>query len=303
MTEYTFLSANGDNKIHCCEWAPEGEPVAILQIVHGMAEHIERYADFAEFMAKNGVLVAGNDHIGHGKSSDSNDWGYLGPKNLWEDVVEDVEILRKMLDKKYPGVPHFILGHSMGSFITRLFLAKYGKGLKGAVVMGTAGENKAAGAGSALISMIIRFKGERHISKIVTNMAFGSYLERIPNARTPYDWLSRDEAVVDKYMADPACGFLFTAAGYADLFQFLKSMVKEECYSHTVKDIPIFVVAGEEDPVGAYGKGPKEYYDRLKEHGCDASIKLYPGMRHEILNEIGKEEVYDDMKNFVLGNI
>ncbi len=303
MTEYTFPSVNRDNTIHCYEWDPEVKPVAILQIVHGMAEHVGRYADFAEFMAKNGVVVAGNDHIGHGKSSDSNDWGYLGPKNLWEDVVEDVEKYRKILDEKYPGVPHFILGHSMGSFITRIFLARYGKGLSGAVVMGTAGENKAAGAGSALVSMIIWFKGERHISNLVTKMAFGKYLDRIPNAKTPYDWLSRDEEVVQKYMDDPACGFLFTAAGYADLFQFIKNMTTEVVYTHTIKDIPIFVVAGEEDPVGAYGAGPKEYYNKLIGHGCNASIKLYPGMRHEILNEIGKEEVYEDMKNFVLGNL
>ncbi len=304
MNEYTFKSTNGINSIHCCEWVPEGKPVAILQLVHGMAEHITRYGAFAEYLAKNGILVAGHDHIGHGESCDPKDWGYFGPKDGWLTMINDVEEHRKLIDEKYPGIPHFILGHSMGSFVVRSYLAKYGRDINGAIVMGTANKNGAVGAGKTLVSMIRKFKGDRHLSKLVTNMAFGSYLKRIPDAKSAYDWLSRDPEIVKKYDEDPGCGFTFTAAGYADLFGFLGYMDSEECYKDTNVNIPILVVAGEEDPVGAYGVGPKEYYEKLKSLGCEkASLKLYPGMRHEILNEIGKEEVYEDMKNFVLGNL
>ncbi len=304
MNEYTFLSTNEKDTIHCCEWVPEGKPVAILQLIHGMAEHITRYADFAEYLNKFGILVAGHDHIGHGESSDPSDWGYFGPKSGWITMLYDVEEHRKLLDQKYPDIPHFILGHSMGSFIARIYLAEFGRDIDGAIIMGTANKNGAVGVGSAMVKTIRKMKGDRYISPMITSLAFGSYLKRIPDHTSPYDWLSRDKKIVEAYDADPACGFTFTIAGYDDLFSFLRYMDSSNCYKKTVTDIPVYVVAGEEDPVGAYGVGPKEYAKKLKELGNErVSLKLYPGMRHEILNEIGKEEVYDDMKDFILSNI
>lgn len=301
MTEYTFLSSDGSSTINCYEWAPAEKPAAILQISHGMCEHMARYDEFARYLNGFGILVAGNDHIGHGKSAAPEDWGYMGKADGWLHIVDDIEIYRKMLDEKYPDTPHYLMGHSMGSFVCRCYLSKYGQALSGAIVMGTAGTNPAVGAGAGLVSFLRKIKGDRHLSKLVTGMAFGSYFKRIPDKKTEFDWLTRDESVVEKYIEDPACGFTFTLAGYSDLFNFIKFMNSEECYKGIPTDRPYFVVAGADDPVGEYGKGPQEFFDKLKAHGCnDAIIKLYDGMRHEILNEFGKEEVMEDIKNFIL---
>lgn len=301
MEEYTFLSSDGISCINCCEWAPEGEPKAILQIAHGMAEYMTRYAAFAEFLNKNGILVAGNDHIGHGKSAKPEDWGFFGVENGWLHIVDDIEKYRQLLDEKYPGVPHYLMGHSMGSFVARTYLSKYGENVDGAVIMGTAGTNPAVGAGKKMVSLLRKLKGDRYRSKLITAMAFGSYNKRIPGAKTANDWLTRDEDIVRAYCGDPACGFVFTLAGYADLFNFLGYINSDECYAGIPKNIPFLVVAGGEDPVGEYGKGPKEFADKMTSAGADVKLKLYDGMRHEILNEFGKEEVMEDIKNFILG--
>ena len=304
MNEYTFKSVNEKDTIQCYEWAPEGQPKAILQIVHGMAEHATRYADFAEYLAKNGILVAAHDHIGHGRSSVPENWGYFGAKEGWITMIYDVEEHRKLIDSKYPGIPHFVLGHSMGSFVTRIYLSEFGRDISGAIIMGTAAKNAAARMGASMVQMIRKVKGDKYLSPMITSLVFGGYLDRIPDHKSAYDWLTRDEEVVRKYDEDPACGFTFTAAGYADLFSLLRYMDSNACYEKTVTSIPVFVVGGEEDPVGAYGAGPKSYYEKLRSLGCEkASLKIYPGMRNEILNEIGKEEVYEDMKNFILENI
>ena len=302
MEEYYFKSSNGVNDIYVREWAPSEKPAAVLQIAHGMAEHIKRYEKFAEYLNGFGILVVGNDHIGHGKSSKPEDYGFMGAENGWLNIVDDVEKLRQLIDEKYPDIPHFLLGHSMGSFVARTYISKYGKNIDGAIVMGTAGTNPAVNAGLGVVSLLRKIKGDRHISKLVTGMAFGSYNKQISDAKTPYDWLTRDRDVVDTYLADPACGFTFTLAGYADLFNLIKYINSDDCYNNIPEDKKYFVVAGFDDPVGAYGKGPQEFAGKLKDHGCDnVDLKLYKGMRHEILNEFGKEEVMEDIKGFILG--
>ena len=302
MTEKTFLSKDGKSNIHYYVWEPEGEPKAILQIVHGMAEHMERYAPFAEYLNGFGVLVCGEDHIGHGKSSAPKDWGYMGEDNGWKIMVQDVEQLHQIITVQYMDVPYFILGHSMGSFITRAWLAKFGTGIDGAVIMGTAGTNPVLGVAKTMVSAVRKFKGSRHISKTITKAAFGSYNKRIPGNRTPYDWLTRDDKIVDKYIDDPACGFTFTAAGYADLFNIIGYVSSDDWYGLVPKDLPILLVSGSEDPVGNYGEGPAEVAEKLQEIGCtDVSLILYEDMRHEILNEIGKETVMDDIRRFIFG--
>ena len=302
MTEKTFTSKDTKSTVHYYVWEPQGEPVAILQIVHGMAEHITRYAPLAEYLNTYGVLVCGNDHIGHGNSSKPEDWGYFGEAGGWKVMVQDVEQLHGMMKVKYMDTPYYILGHSMGSFITRAWLAMYGQGIDGAIIMGTAGTNKALGFAKFLVKIIRKFKGSRHFSKLLTTAAFGSYNKRIKPSRTPYDWLTRDEAIVDKYIEDPACGFTFTTAGYADLFNVIGYVSSEQWYKLVPKDMPLLLVAGREDPVGAYGDGPAEVAEKLQEAGCeDVSLILYEDMRHEILNEFGKETVMDDIKRFIFG--
>ncbi|MBQ9890640.1 MAG: alpha/beta hydrolase [Firmicutes bacterium] len=302
MTEKTFLSKDGKSNIHYYVWEPEGEPKAILQIVHGMAEHMERYAAFAEYLNGFGVLVCGEDHIGHGKSAAPKDWGYMGEDNGWKNMVHDVEQLHQIITVKYMDTPYFILGHSMGSFITRAWLAMYGTGVDGAIIMGTAGTNPVLGVAKFLVKFIRRFKGSRHISKLVTGAAFGSYNKHIAPQRTEYDWLTRDDAIVDKYIDDPACGFTFTIAGYGDLFNVIGYVSSDNWYALVPKALPMLIVSGAEDPVGAYGQGPAEVAERLQEAGCeDVSLLLYEDMRHEILNEYGKETVMEDIKRFIFG--
>lgn len=300
MKEYSFKSSDGQSTIHCIEWAPEGKPTAVLQIVHGMSEYVARYSGLAEYLNTYGILVVGHDHIGHGQSAEPKDWGYFGKENGWLYMIDDVEKHRQIISEKYKDVPYFVMGHSMGSFVTRCFVSKYGQGLSGAIFLGTAGTNPAVGAGSAIVSLLRKLKGDRHQSGLVTAMAFGSYLKKIENKRTAYDWLSCDESIVDAHVADPACGFTFSLAGYADLFNLIKHMNSGECYKGFPKDIKYLLVAGEADPVGEYGKGPTEVAAKLCEAGCgNVELKLYPKMRHEILNEFGKEEVYEDIRKFM----
>ena len=302
MTEKTFTGKDGKSTVHYYVWEPQGQPAAILQIVHGMAEHITRYAGFAEYLNQFGILVAGNDHIGHGNSAAPEDWGYFGEKDGWKFMIQDVEQLHEIMAVEYMDVPYFIMGHSMGSFITRAWLAMYGSGVDGAIIMGTCGTNSALGVAKTLVAAIRKFKGSRHISKLVTNAAFGSYTKRIDPVRTPYDWLTRDNGIVDKYMDDPACGFPFTLAGYADLFNVIGYISDDNWYSLVPKDLPMLFVSGGDDPVGNYGDGPAEVTERLQEAGCtDVSLIIYDGMRHEILNEFGKETVMEDIKKFIFG--
>ncbi len=302
MTEKTFLSKDGKNTIHYYVWEPDVEPAAILQIVHGMAEHVSRYEPLAKYLNSYGILVCGHDHIGHGASSKPEDWGYMGEENGWKIMVQDVEQLHGIMKVQYMDTPYFILGHSMGSFITRAWLAMYGSGVDGAIIMGTAGTNPALGAAKFLCKTIRKSKGSRHLSKLITNAAFGSYNKRIKPERTPYDWLTRDESIVDRYIEDPACGFTFTVAGYADLFNVIGYVSDDKWYRLVPKDLPLLLVAGREDPVGAYGAGPAEVAEKLQNAGCsDVSLILYEDMRHEILNEYGKETVMEDIRRFVLG--
>jgi len=300
MIPETFLSTDGKSNIHVKTWLVEN-PKAILQITHGMSEYIERYDAFAKFLNSNGIAVVGHDHIGHGQSANPKDYGYFGEKDGWLCFAADVEKMFEITKAEYPNTPYFLMGHSMGSFVARAWFSKHCKDIDGIIFMGTAGSNPALGLGKALVSTIRAFKGSRHHSRTVTAVAFGTYNDHIPNYKTYNDWLTRDQAVVDEYVKDPSCGFVFTLAGYADLFNLLSYINSNQWYKDIPKDIPILLIAGDDDPVGSYGKGPTEVAAKLEEAGCeDVSLLLYEGMRHEILNEFGKEAVMEDLKRFIL---
>jgi len=300
MIPQTFQSTDGKSTIHVKSWLVEN-PVAILQITHGMSEYIERYEGFAKYLNGFGISVVGHDHIGHGHSADPKDYGYFGEKDGWLVFVNDVQKMFEITKAEYPDIPYFLMGHSMGSFVARAWFGKHCKDVDGVIFMGTAGANPVLGAGKALNAIVRSIKGSRHISKLVTMAAFGSYNNHIPNAKTYNDWLTRDDDIVRAYKKDPACGFSFTTAGYADLFSLLTYINSDEWYKDIPKDIPILVCAGDDDPVGSYGKGPAEVAEKLENAGCsDVSLLLYEGMRHEILNEFGKEAVMEDLKKFIL---
>lgn len=302
VNELTFASSSGLCDIFVRKLAPAdaGDVRAVFQITHGMAEHTERYLDFARFMAEHGFAVYMQDHLGHGKSMrNADEAGFFGEKNGDITLVEDTKLLTDLAKEQNPGKKLILFGHSMGSFIARSYLAKYGSLVDAAIICGTSGANPGAGIGRQVAVITAKKNGSHFRSEFINSLAFSSYNKRIKNARTPFDWLTRDEAVVDKYIDDPLCGFLFTAAGYRDLFSLLKGISARSWYANVPYPLPIFLIAGEEDPVGSYGKGVKEVARLLKDTAHTAvSIKLYPGCRHELLNELSKDEVYSDILDF-----
>lgn len=305
--EYTVHSTSGLADLFVRVWQPDGEIKAIFQMTHGMAEHGERYEEFASRLCAKGFAVCLHDNEGHGKSvRNDSELGYFGEKDGWNSLVEDVRVVADMIEKEIPDVPVIYYGHSMGSFIAREYIRRYGTDprLKGAIICGTSGANPAAAAGIMLSNTIAKAKGSLHKSELINKIAFGTYLKQIPSARTIFDWLTYDNAIVDKYIADPYCGFLFSAVGYRDLFTLLKTVSAEDWYEQVPKTLPLLITAGEEDPVGAYGKGPKEVASKLRAQGCyDVTLKLYPGMRHEIHNEVDRETVYEDIGEWALSKL
>lgn len=295
--EFYYLSRDGATQIHGMEWVPDGEVKGILQICHGMAEYIERYHEFAEFLSEHGFYVAGNDHLGHGKSvSNSEKLGYFHEKEGNAYVIADIQQLRMRVEKKYPGVPYFMLGHSMGSFLLRQYLGLYSGGLSGAIVMGTGEQpGTALSAGKKICKMIAFFKGWDYRSKFVDNLAVGGYKKKVGDG-----WLSKNPDNVKKYNADPLCGFMFTVNAYYHMFSGMQKMNEHEKAEKASKKLPIFFVSGKEDPVGNYGKGVENVYKKYKNCGYqDVTMKLYDEDRHEILNELDKEAVFCDVLSWL----
>lgn len=297
----TFLSSDKKTNITYYVYEPEGEVTAMMQISHGMCEYIERYEPHISYFTSRGILVFGNDHLGHKRSVKTDeDLGYMGSCDGWKHMYEDVHTMSVMMKKRYPSLPLFLFGHSMGSFVARAAIGDYGKDYDGAIICGTGGTNKLLGFGLTAIHISRRLRGERARSAFLTKLSFGSYNKRYDRVRTPQDWLSRDEVVVDVYRKDKYCMFTFTTAGYEDLLSILDYVSQDRWYDSVPEKLPVFLIAGQMDPVGDFGEGVKEVYERLKQRPrkkCE--MKLYPGMRHEILNEIGKEEVYEDIVNFI----
>ena len=296
-----YPSLNGEDTVAALAYLPEGEPRAMVQLCHGMCEHKERYDSFARYLASHGFAVCINDHLGHGETARSEKYlGYFAKSEGYRFLVGDLYALTKLMKKRYPGLPYFLLGHSMGSFISRIYLAEHGRELTGAVIMGTAGKNPAIKLAFAAAKIERKRMGEFGRSNPINNVAFGMYNKRCTPHRTEYDWLSRDESMVDAFVADPKCGFLFTVSGYEDLFHLLETCSDSRCIESTPKDLPVLLTAGEEDPVGSYGKGVQEVYRRMREAGMrSVDLKLYPGCRHELLNETNRDQVYADLLSWL----
>lgn len=299
--EFTFLSSDNKTDIHVLYYIPEGEVKAILQISHGMVEYIERYENFAEYLNSKGILVCGNDHLGHGTSVISEkDWGYFGEKGEML-LVKDLYKLTKITKEKYPGVPYFLLGHSMGSFLARMYLCMHSEELTGAIVMGTGNMPEPLMKFARFICKTLEtFKGERYRSAFVNNIALGANNKRFEPSKTPVDWLCKDDEIKDKYIKDPRCTFVFTLNGFYSLFSMISYVINENNIAKVRKDLPILVTSGEDDPVGDFGKAPRTVYETYKKTGIkDVSIKMYKDDRHEILNELDKETVYEDIYNWL----
>lgn len=318
-TEFTFDSADGRSQVRAVLWVPLsmeradaafGEPElgcfkprGVVQLIHGMAEHIGRYDDFARFLADAGYLVAGHDHIGHGDTAGAPERrGVIDAEGGADAMIEDAQMLRLLVSRQVaPGTPYFIFGHSMGSLVLRSYLPRYGQGLAGAIICGTANEPVAISrVGNLAARAIARVRGDDYRSKLLHALADGAYSRAITDARTPFDWLSRDPAVADAFMADETCGFMFGAGAYATLTELAHRANDPATYRDTPHDLPLLFVSGDADPVGKCGRAVAAAAESMEAAGAeDLTLRLFPGMRHEILNELGKQEVYDFVLNWI----
>ena len=297
-------STDGIHTLRGKVYLPEGEVRGILQISHGMAEHIARYAEFMTYLAENGFIAAAHDHIGHGLTAENEkELGFFAEKDGWRTVCRDVIAFSKSLKEEYPEKPLILMGHSMGSFIARIVCAEAKDLYSAYIFMGTGGANPMSSAGLALTSILTKTKGPRHISSLVYAAAFGTYNNRTEKDDI-YAWLSTDREMVKKYHDDPLCGFHFTVSAMHDLIKMQDIVNRTAWYAAIPKDRPILLIAGEEDPVGTYGKGVQAVHKKMIASGAQkASLKLYPKMRHEVLNEMEKVTVYTDLLDFLKENI
>ncbi len=296
--DFYFNSSTGKNKIHARMCVPDAEPRAIVQIIHGIAEYIDRYDEFMSFLADNGIIAVGTDHLGHGKSIESEEQtGFFAYDNGWDYAVRDEEVLRLAMHENYPELPIIVFGHSMGSFMARTLLIRYPDAFNAAIISGTGNQGAALVNGGLFMgNLVTGLKGAHHYSKFLNNLAFGSYNKIYENPKTEYDWLSRDEANVQKYIDDPLCGFIPSCSLFRDMMTGVKFITNKKNLTAMNKDMPVYFMSGDMDPVGECGKGVQKAYNNFLEAGMkDVSIKLYPGGRHEMLNEINKDEVYTDI--------
>ena len=298
--ELFYDSRDGESRIHALNWVPEMEPKAIVLIVHGMAEHIKRYDRFASFLAEKGILVAGNDHLGHGESANGR-YGYFCKQDATSVLVKDVHRLKKLMQGEHPGVPIVILGHSMGSFVTRNYLFRYAKGIDGVILSGTGTKDSVTLLVTlGLIRILSLVQGWKHRSNLVNALAFGNFNKKIKPRTSVFDGLSTDRKTVEDYMNDPECGFTFTLNGFDTLSRLVYQLKKTEELKKIPPDLPILLISGEEDPTGDYGIGVKKIAQEYQDAGLtNVKVTLYEGMRHEVLNEQNYQEVYDSIYQWI----
>ena len=306
---FTFLSNDGKTAVHAVKWLPDsGEYHAVLQITHGMAEYIERYAPFAEFLTSKGYMVAGHDHIGHGQSVASKEnWGYFCEDAPSDTVVADMHKIRSLIQEENPGMPYFMLGHSMGSFMLRKYLSYYNDNLCGVIIMGTGFTPVHVTKLAVVLTKVIgKIRGSKDRSKFISNLAFGEdYKEFDMTGECPEkSWLTKDVDIVRKYYQTPECTFMFTVNGYQGLFEAVNFCCDAENARLIPKKLPMFIVSGKQDPVGGFGKGVMETYHLYQDAGItDLTYRLYENDRHEILNETDRQVVFEDLLAWMNGRI
>ena len=290
--EFFYPSSDGVHQVHGVLWLPEtGEPKAVVQIIHGICEYALRYEPFALYLTEQGYAVAGSDHLGHGlTASGPEEYGFFTD---WFTLTKDLYSLRKEIGLRYPELPYFLLGHSMGSFQARTYLIDYPGTVDGCILSGTGQE----GALTVALGKLLTSVGDPHkVNTLFLSISLGAYNKVFAPNRTSADWISRDEAVVDKYLADPLCNFPTRAGMNHAMMTGLQYIARKENLAKMDKNTPVGLFSGDADPVGAMGKGVKKVYGFFRDAGCrNVTMKLYPGARHEILNETNRQEVYADL--------
>ena len=304
--DITFLSSNKKTNIHAIICQPKnGQFTRIIQIIHGMCEYIERYLPFIEYLATKGFIVVGHDHLGHGQSiKNPDDLGYFGEPNPNDLLIQDIHSLRKIIVKKYPNLPYFMCGHSMGSYLLRQYICTYSKGLAGIIILGTGYMSPCESLlALGFINVLSCFKGIKHKSNLTKKISFelGPYSKYDHQKKDLNNsWISRDPEIVKKYYEDKNCQFDFTLNGYYGLVQSIRYSCDPSNVAKIKKDIPILFVSGDCDPVGNNGEGVRKSYEIMKLIGSvDVSMKLFMGCRHEVLNELNKDEVYEYILNWI----
>ena len=298
FSEFTFKSGTAINDIFVRKCVPDGEARGVVQIAHGIAEHSGRYVEFMRILAENGFVVVANDHLGHGQSAKTEDEkGFFAASDGWKYVVWDMVKLHDLMAAEYPGLPYIMFGHSMGSFLTRNYLIDYPDKYDLAILSGTGQQSPLlVNAGLLMGNALVKANGAKGDGQKLNDIAFGSYLARIPDAKTPFDWLSRDGAEVAKYINDPMCGFVCKISLYRDMMQGIKYITKSAHIAKMDKDKPVYFMSGAADPVGDYGVGVDRAYKAFCRAGLkDVFMRLYPDGRHEMLNELNREMVYIDI--------
>ena len=302
---FSFLSHDRKTRIHAVRWLPNNRRVTgVLQIIHGMCEYMERYQSFAEYLTGKGYLVVGMDLVGHGQSvSFKGDWGFFREKDPSGLLIEDIHTLEQMTREENPDIPYFIFGHSMGSYILRKYLTIYPEGLSGAIICGTGYMQPAVTAGGlALIALLRRIRGWKYRSPMLEQLAFGkSYASFDMTGTEPANsWLTKDQEIVRKYYRTPECTFHFTLNGYQGLLECVFFDCRQKNADRIPADLPLYLVSGAEDPVGDAGVGVMKVYDMLeKADRKDLMVHLFEGDRHEILNELDRDMVYQDLADWM----
>jgi len=302
LAELTInLKANDNHVISVYCWDKVEKPRAVLQIFHGMAEHAGRYARLAKFLNSQNIIVFGDDHRGHGKTSQLNGKPGVIGKNGFYNIVEDEYMITKMLKEKYPNIPIFLFTHSFGSFVGQEYITKYGNEIDGVILCGSAAQIGPEFKFAKILALIqVKLLGEEKEAKLLEKLSFGSYIKKIHNPRSASDWISSDPDEVKKYIDDKYCGFTCSTGFYYYFTDGLINLYRNDKLAQIPKTLPIYIISGQEDPVGQYGKRVKELYDIYKALGLsDLNIKLYQGSRHELLNELNRDEVTEDILKWI----
>ena len=301
MREFTIDSRDMKTKVACYVWEPRSEARAILVMAHGMTEYMLKYSEMAEYMVSQGIIFAGPDHLGHGKTAATpEDLGYFCEQDPATVVVRDLHRLKKTVQAEHPGLPVFLMGHSMGSFIARNYIERYGTGIQGVIIQGgNATPWLHSAGGKAIVRCLALFHGWRHRSGFISDVIMGPFAKAFPD--NPYGWITRRREVIDKYKDDPYCHFTFTLNGYYTLLELTHRAGNKKLIAKIPKDLPVFILSGAEDPVGEMGRGVQMMYELYKACGIkNVKLDIRPGDRHELHNEEDRYQVFEEIRNFIL---